>query len=62
MEVECQNCDHFERMMHGGNWTGFGECTWHSSVQLKTEDDRVTISRTPIVFKDCTCSEGVQTE
>jgi len=58
---ECQDCDHFEKLMHDGSWTGFGECTLHVSMNY-FNDYGYPIARTPIVFKDSSCPAGVTTE
>lgn len=58
---ECQDCDYFERLVHDGNWTGFGECTLHESMNY-FNDYGYPITRTPIVFKDCSCPAGVTKE
>ncbi len=60
-ELTCQDCDHFERLMHDGNWTGFGECTFFESVNV-FNDYGYAIKKTPIVFKDSSCPAGVHTE
>lgn len=60
-EGECQDCDHFKKMMHNDVWTGFGDCTLHVSMNY-FNDYGYPIARTPIVFKDCSCAAGVNTE
>ena len=57
-EGTCKTCRFVVPHELQGIPTGYGYCTKHHSVQLKTPDDAAVIDGTAIVLHGCTCSLG----
>lgn len=57
MEPKCKNCTHWEAHLYGVEETptGYGSCSGHDAVQLKTVDDAAWITTSPITWYKDTC-------
>lgn len=57
-EGTCKTCRFVIPHELQGTPTGYGQCTKHHAIQLKTPDDSAWIQGTPIVWHECTCPIG----
>ena len=64
MEPKCKNCWYWEPHLYGvaETPTGYGACSRHFAVQLKTPNDAVLILTSPITWYKDVCSLFSETE